>query len=134
MVVDDNLIPLLEEMLYELMENRLVVCVVPGNDGNVNDDGRKVRAVTSQNVEWYQELCLAYPSTRIRKNLSPDTKIRRKNVVRVLERLIATGKSLSMYAGDLIAVATDRHKLYELLAVSDTEQELLGLDPWDNQF
>lgn len=123
-LVDEKYIPLLDEMLYELYENRLEVCLVPGTH---SDDDRMIRAAVSNNTDWYQQLCKDNPSTRKRRNRAFDTKIRRRNVELLLTRMIKNKQSSSVYAEYLIDIAKDRFDLYEKYKNEDTI-------PWDNQF
>lgn len=126
MNIEQKYIPILEEMLQELYENQLVVCLVPCKYGYERDGGT-VRAVCSENVGWYKDLCLMYPSSRKRKNRAFDTKVKRKYIFSVLERMIKNGSSNSNYAKDLMEIAKDRYNTYEELRKAN---EI----PWDNQF
>lgn len=134
MVVPTDLVPLLEEMLYELMENRLEVQLVPGTVEEKNQDGCLTRAVTSCNVDWYKELCNQYHTNRTnkRKHTRWDTKIKRKYIENVLKVMINKGVSNSMYADDLLTVAKDRFTLYEKVSLLGTQDEQ-GIS-WNNQF
>ena len=122
MVIDNDLIPLLDEMYFELSSERLEVCLIPSKQEGCAKDGGMIRAVCAQNPEWYQKLCFNYPCTRTKKrsNRKDHTRIKRRNVLQLLERMVRNKKSNSMYAGDLLEVAKTRKELYEI--------------PWKNQF
>jgi len=125
MEIPEHLISILDELYFELSSQKLEVCLIPNKDISKTD--RKLRVATSINPEWYQELCNNYPSTRNRKKKLFDTKIKRKYILKVFERMIRNKKSKSIYAKDLLKIAKDRFELYEKLK----EGELI---PWDNQF
>lgn len=126
MVVEEELIPFLDEMYMDLSTYKLEVCLIP-----FGKDGRCIRAAHSQNVDWYRKFCENYPCTRIKKrNPRKDgTKIKRKDTLKILERMIRNKKSKSKYALDLLQIAEDTKKLYDELQAEE-EKEI----PWDNQF
>jgi len=126
-----DLIPLLDEMYYELSSERLEVCLIPSRDPEVAAYGGMIRAVTSRNPAWYRSLCNDYPCTRAkkRKGKKDYTKIKRRDILKILERMIRNKKSNSIYAEQMLDVAKDRKELYDRLAT-----ETLGDVPWDNQF
>ena len=106
----------------EVSEQRLEVCLVPGNRPEVVEDGRMIRAAYSVNPDWYQELCESYPCTRRKKrNARKDwTKVKRAYTIKVLNRMIRNQKSTSVYAEYLLDVAKSRHERFDT--------------PWNNQF
>lgn len=86
MVIPDNLIPIIDEMYYELSTEKLEVCLIPNNDEQKPD--RLLRAAISVNPQWYRELCLNYPCTRIKKRTARKdyTKIKRKDILYIYIR------------------------------------------------
>ena len=93
----------LEIMQAEFEATRLEVVLVPARyEVNV---GACVRVAISSNCDWYRRLCLRYGSNRQRRNLAPDTRIKRANIARVLQRLIDRGESRSKYVEDLLQMA-----------------------------
>ncbi len=99
----------LEIMLMELESTRLEVQLVPLNPRlrNYNEGGCK-RVVANRNATWYRALCLKHPSSRVRNHRKPDTKIKRRNVERLLRRLIAGQATCSKYAAEIRRVAERR--------------------------
>ena len=135
MKVPKNLIPILDEMYYELSTEQLEVCLVPEYQHDDDMSGRMIRAVTGQNPDWYKELCARYPSTRKRRKRD-DTKIKRAYTLVLLERMMRRGKSMSMYVEDLLEVAREREELYQTYQKSALECLCVTEEaiPWDNQF
>lgn len=127
MVVPEHLIPMLEEMLYELSENRLEVCLIPGKIESAVNDGKLIRVAHSTNVKWYQDLCADYPCTRNKKrnNRKDYTKIKRIYIYKVLRWMINNKKSESRYADFLLTIAEERYKSFEQYSADVA---------WDNQF
>jgi hypothetical protein len=93
----------LELMLNELessqLEVALVPCRVPVNSGGC------IRVAVSKNCFWYREFCRRHVSSRFRRNAAVDTKIKRRDVLRLLRRLIGGRSTLSVYAVELRAIA-----------------------------
>jgi len=87
-------------LLAELEGNGLVVCLVPSRWPN--HEAAMVRCVISRNAAWYRRFCGCHPSSRIRRNALPDTRIRRANIVRILTRMIEGLPTGSQYAAELI--------------------------------
>lgn len=75
------------EMLYELQTNHLEVILVPQDDpANV---GACNRLAVGFNCEWYRQLCDDYESHRRRKYKKFKTRIKRKHIEFVLQKMIA---------------------------------------------
>ena len=126
--INENLIPFIKEMLYELEENRLKVCLVPSEDEQCAKDGGMIRAATSINPVWYQELCAMYPPMNWKKGNGFNKKkkrtiLKRYNILQILRRMIKYKKSKSMHAEYLLDIAKDRKESYEDSFI-----------PWNNQF
>lgn len=96
-------------MLAELESSRLEVMLVPLNPNKrgYNDGGCR-RCACSRNVAWYRSFCLRHPSSRIRNRAKPDTRIKRRNVLRLLSRLAQGKGSVSKYAEELRRIAVGR--------------------------
>jgi len=127
-----------ELMLYELQSNRLHVVLVPSQIPECAKDGGKIRAVCSQNIEWYQELCSMYPrlTTRNLGRKNPRTRVNRCDVERVLSKMIKGEKVSSRYADYLKDTAESYLKNYDM---SDEEVKYFMrfnelMEPFDNQF
>ncbi len=92
-------------MLAELESNRLDVGLVPLNPRlrNYNEGGCK-RVAFSKNTKWYRDFCCRHLSSRKRNHRKPDTRIKRANVLRALERM-ARGTYRGKYADDFAAIA-----------------------------
>lgn len=93
----------LELMLAELESHCLEVQLVPCRR-RVNEGGC-VRVAVSKNCAWYRRFCAAHPSSRIRAKAAFDTRIKRRNVLRTLNAMIA-GHSRSKYAAELGRIAS----------------------------
>lgn len=91
-------------MLAELESNRLEVVLTPcKRETNVCGC---IRVAASRNAEWYRKFCAKHPSSRRRKNAAPDTRIKRMDTVRLLERMIRSRHlAPSKYAQELVALA-----------------------------
>lgn len=84
-------------MLEDLVSHSLSVGLVPNREG----DGY-VRVVVDRNCRWYRELCSSFVSGRKkkRKRSKHDTMIKRRIVIRTLERMIG-GDFSGKYATDI---------------------------------
>lgn len=101
----------LKEMLYELEDNHLSVVLIPQKEPL--NHGACLRKACSHNAEWYQEFCGRHESNRKRIYRNFKTKIKRRETIRMLNRLIEKGNSESKYAEELIEFAQDRAEEYE---------------------
>lgn len=90
---------ILEEMLAELESQRLEVTLAPAPSPAY--EGHMIRVCNDKNTDWYRRLCGTFPSGRVRRNTHFDTKIKRRFVVRVLERM-ASGEKPNSYIADYI--------------------------------
>lgn len=129
MRIDSQLVPFLEEMLYEFQDSRLEVCLVPSNDPETAADGGKTRACTGQNPLWYQRMCKEFPPVNW-KQYRPGRKkqrtiVKRRDTINNIRCLIKNLRSSSKYAPYIVDEA--QHRL-------EVEQEADGITPWDNQF
>ena len=116
MIIDAKYIVFLEEMLVELAECKLEVCLVPSKIPESAADGAMIRIVTSINPSWYSELASMYPKVNQRKRKKPQTSIRRDSIISAIACMIKNKKSNSKYACFLLAVAEYRLEtvLYEM--------------------
>lgn len=97
----------LEIMLGELESSQLEVVLVPTR--RWANEGGCVRVAVSRNCDWYRRFCGLHGSDRVRRNALFDTRIKRRAVVRLLERLIAGRPTRSKYTAELLALAA-RHE------------------------
>lgn len=93
------------EMLDELYQYNLEVCLVPSRYKEYAIRGAKIRSVINCNPAWYKKLCDKYQSSRIRRSIKSDTRIRRQNIINILERVAGGLNSSSYYLNDLIKIA-----------------------------
>ncbi|MBC7365237.1 MAG: hypothetical protein H7343_00275 [Undibacterium sp.] len=93
-------------MRDELESNRLDVGLCPDKRGCPR---RLLRVAMSRNAPWYREFCAAHSSGRVRRNRAFDTRIRRRDLLAVLSRLIDCGESRSGYAPRLLSLAARFH-------------------------
>lgn len=126
LTINTELIPFLEEMMYEFIDQRLEVVKIRSqtHEGSFN------RAVSGINPEWYQRMCADFPrpiqpSQPREKRIKKRTIVKRKDTIKLFNRLIKFCKSKSKYAPYLVDEAQRR---------LDLCQEVEGLEPWDNQF
>jgi hypothetical protein len=96
----------LEILKAELESSRLEVVLVPLNPRlrGFNEGGCK-RVVCSKNVSWYRAFCNRHPSSRGVRRGKFDTRIRRLDVLTILDHLCAGRKTRSKYAPELIEMA-----------------------------
>lgn len=132
--IDDELIPILDEMYMDLSINKLEVCLVPGTH---SDQDRQIRTLCNQNPYWYKKFCEDHPCTRIKKRTErkDHTRIKRKNTLEILDRMIRNKQSSSKYAEYLIDIAKDMLETYkEYEALMKQSKEEFRYKEWDNQF
>lgn len=99
----------LEIMLMEFESGRLDVQLAPLNPKRRgwNEGGMK-RVVCDRNTAWYRGLCARHLSCRVRNHRKTDTKIKRRNILRLLNRLVAGQSTVSKYADELRRLAERR--------------------------
>lgn len=90
-----------ESMYYDLIINRLDVTLVPSINPDRAANGCCSRVVVSRNPKWYREFCGKYLDKRKK------TIIKRKDIIRILDRLRKGNTSVSMYKEDLLDIAND---------------------------
>lgn len=114
-MITQDLIPILEEMLYELSTNRLETCLVPSRIESYRDSGGMIRVSTSNNPKWYKDLCDLFPDSRPkgRNKKKPRTIVKRKHILKLLDCLIRNHKSPSKYAHHIIDEAKRRNEFYD---------------------
>jgi hypothetical protein len=96
----------LEMLLCELESSCLEVMLVPlRRPANV---GGCYRVASNRNATWYRQFCGRHLSVRMRHRRLPDTRIKRRDIVRILSRLSTGTTSRSKYAPELIALARRR--------------------------
>lgn len=96
----------LQSMLDELESSRLEVILIPERV-RTHEMGM-IRCAISRNARWYRALCAVNLSTRRRRNLAPDTCIKRAQTVRTLNRLLAGHVARGVYADRLLTIARRR--------------------------
>lgn len=93
----------LELMLAELESTQLEVALVPcRREVNI---GGCIRVAVSRNCDWYRRFCSGHLSSRLRMKAAVDTRIKRRDTVRLLQRLITGAPSKSKYAPELQRLA-----------------------------
>lgn len=91
------------QMQAEFESSQLVTVLAPcKRECNV---GGCIRVNVSTNATWYRRLCAKFPSSRGTRRGKFDTKLKRRNVERLLCTLIERGHSRSKYAGEVLRVA-----------------------------
>lgn len=89
-------------MLCELESSHLEVILVPQR--RFTNEGGMVRVAVSRNCKWYRAFCRANPSSRVRRNSAPDTRIKRFRTVAALGAMIA-GEHSTYYRRELERIA-----------------------------
>lgn len=89
----------LEILLAELESHQLVVELVPQKV--FTNHGGMIRVAFSKNATWYRHFCARHLSSRRRNHRLPDTRIKRRAIVRILERMVAGRPTRSKYADEL---------------------------------
>jgi hypothetical protein len=95
-------------LLDDLATYRLEVVLAPSRRPDVARRGGCIRVAANQNPPWYRALCRRHRSSRQRRSAKPDTRIRRANILRFLERIAAGRPTRSRYAPELLAIAGAR--------------------------
>ncbi len=97
------------EMEAELQSHRLEVQLVPLNPRlrNWTEYGMK-RVCVGKSPRWYSTLCSRHTSSRAIRRGKHDTKIKRRNVERLLARLVKGLPTRSKYAAEILRVAEGR--------------------------
>lgn len=83
-------------LLDDLAMLKLDVILVPSKNHEIALRGGMIRCVVCQNPQWYSRLCTAHQKRRIRRSLKADTRIVRRDVIRLLTR-VADGKPVRSY-------------------------------------
>lgn len=100
----------LRDMYYDFVERRLEVILVPQSDPpNV---GACIRAASSSNCDWYRALCADFESKTSKKFRKFKTKVKRKEIERILKRLIDGKECNSMYADWILKYAESLSEEY----------------------
>lgn len=95
----------LELMLDQLGSSRLVVLLAPLNPKMRGwTEGGCKRVVADRNPKWYRSYCARHPSSRGIRRGKFDTKIKRRDTLVALRRLI-TGEYRGKYADDFLFFA-----------------------------
>ena len=96
----------LQLMLEQLESHRLEVMLVPLNPKlrNWNEYGCK-RVCSDVPPRWYRAMCREHLSSRGVRRGKPDTKIKRANVLRALNRMVSCAGYGGKYRDELVAVA-----------------------------
>ena len=102
----------LREMYYELLENRLEVILIPQRDPP--NPGACLRAVCRSNADWYRELCGDYESRRRQQYRKFKTKVKRRHIIGVMEKQLASKTTQSKYAQWIKDYAQRRAAEYQL--------------------
>jgi len=96
----------LSMMLAELTSSRLEVILVPQR--HYTNIGGMVRCAISKNAPWYSRFCGRHGSARFRKNAAFDTRIKRRETIRILTALCESRATASKYVGDFMREARKR--------------------------
>lgn len=96
----------LEILLAEMESTGLEVVLVPQR--RFTNHGGCIRVAVSKNAARYREFCARHLSSRVRNRQLMDTRIKRRDVVRILSRLAAGVPSRSKYAAELQRLAARR--------------------------
>lgn len=92
------------QMQAEFESQQLVIALVPCRY-RVNEGGC-IRVAISKNATWYSAFCARHLSSRQRAKALVDTRIKRRNVERLLQRLVDGRPTRSKYAPELLKEAS----------------------------
>lgn len=93
----------LQDMYYDFMEHHLEVILVPQSDPpNV---GACIRVASRSNCQWYRDLCSNFEAKHRVKYRKFKTKVKRKEIERILNRLISGKSCKSKYADWILTYA-----------------------------
>lgn len=115
----EELVPYLQDMLFELSAQKFSAFQVPDNKRSAID-GKNVWASATRNPKWYSELVRRYPKQRNRKRWNKewcrvgdaDSVLHRGKVKIIIEKLM-NGGSVSKYADDILTIAEEKHRSKE---------------------
>lgn len=137
MKVPENLIPYLQEMLYDLKGNNLVVEKAKDTSEKRERNGCGIRAVRYRNISWYRELCEQNPKppyrvdAKVKKRIKrkfrakPQTNLKKNDIINILNWMIQNKKSKSQHADFLLHTAKKYKKWYETIPEND-DRELIA--------
>ena len=128
--INPDLIPVIEEMLYEFIESKPETYLVPSRHEDCAKDGGMIRAAMVRNPEWYRNMCADFirpPKIKRRLKKHPRTRVKRKHTIAVIELIIKNGGSTSKYAPYIIEEAKRRYAILERCIAPQ-------FDEWNNQF
>lgn len=114
MKVDPELIPIIEEMLFEFMASKPDTIKVPSR----THEGSWNRITTTFNPEWYRGMCSDFLRGYDKHNRKgpnkkkPRTIVKRKETVLLMNRLIKNIESKSKYASYILGEAERRLEIY----------------------
>lgn len=92
----------LEYLLADLQSNQLVTILVPQK--RHTNEGGMIRVNVSVNPIWYQRMAARHTSQRAVRRGKHDTALRRANIIRALECMIA-GQPGGIYGDELRRIA-----------------------------
>ena len=88
-----------DEMLSELCERQLEVVLSDAPEPAFL--GQMIRVAVNKNPHWYMMMCERYSTSRRRKNLHFDTRVKRHDIMRILTALRDGKSPKGMYADEL---------------------------------
>jgi hypothetical protein len=92
------------QMLNELESHKLEVMLAPSRRSD-RREWDMIRVVCDAPPRWYRNLCNRHPSSRGVRRGKFDTRIRRRDVLRLLERMASGRPVVSKYAPELAQLA-----------------------------
>lgn len=96
----------LREMYWEFLEGHLEVMLIPMRDPP--NPGACLRVATSVNCDWYRDLCGDFESARKQQYRHFKTRVKRREIERILRRLLAGKPMQGKYADWIIAYAAKK--------------------------
>lgn len=94
----------LEVMQAELESHMLMVVLAPSKRSD-RREWDQIRVCMDVPPKWYRDLCNRHVSSRQIRRGKFDTKIKRANILRLLERLIENPKASSKYSTEIMKIA-----------------------------
>ena len=102
----ENLKPILREMYWEFLEGKLETILIPQRDPP--NPGACLRISVSGNAPWYRDMCGDFESRRKRQYRKFKTRVKRRDIDRILRRLINGKPCAGMYADWITEYAKKR--------------------------
>lgn len=107
-------------MLDELLSSELSVILIPAPEPK--HSGHQIRAVESQNCQWYREFCSLYAS-QLKRKTRFNTKIKRELTINALTKIIG-GNKQGIYVERLLSFIKNKNLIYKPRRIKSYQEEM----------